>query len=64
MAIYRCAICGREVAYEGELPALYPFCRERCRMVDLGLWVREAYSVDRDLRPEDVADAPPPSRPE
>jgi hypothetical protein len=33
-------------------------------MVDLGLWFREAYSVDRDLRPEDVADAPPPSRPE
>ena len=59
MAVYRCTICGRETTYEGKLPALYPFCSERCRMVDLGLWFREAYAIDRDLTPEDVPSEPP-----
>ncbi len=62
MPAYHCDICKTEVKYEGRLPDLYPFCSERCRMVDLGLWFREAYYIDRDLAPED-ADArytPPP----
>jgi endogenous inhibitor of DNA gyrase (YacG/DUF329 family) len=54
MATYRCAICEKEIGCEGELPELYPFCSSRCRMVDLGLWLREAYSIDRDLGPEDL----------
>lgn len=55
MSTYRCSICGREVPYEGRLPALYPFCRERCRLVDLGRWLRGDYAIDRDLTPEDLA---------
>jgi uncharacterized protein len=51
---YACRICGKSVAYEGGLPALYPFCSERCQMVDLGLWLRGRYSIDRDITPEDV----------
>jgi endogenous inhibitor of DNA gyrase (YacG/DUF329 family) len=58
MASYCCAICRVEIQHEGGLPDLYPFCCERCRMVDLGLWLREAYSIDRDLTPEDVPDRP------
>ena len=56
MATYRCAICEKEIGYEGELPGLYPFCSSRCRMVDPGLWFREAYSIDRDVRPENLRD--------
>jgi len=56
MKKYRCAICGKETEYSGGLPDLYPFCSDHCRMVDLGLWFREAYSIDRDLRPEDLAE--------
>ncbi len=26
-------------------------------MIDLGLWFREAYSIDRDLTPEDLSDS-------
>jgi uncharacterized protein len=51
---YRCAICQREVQYEGPLPAVFPFCSERCRMVDLGKWLREAYTIDRELTPEEL----------
>lgn len=53
MASFRCAICEKESTYEGRLPREYPFCGERCRLVDLGRWFREQYSIDRDLRPED-----------
>jgi hypothetical protein len=55
MKSYRCAICGHAVEYAGALPALYPFCCDRCRNVDLGRWLLEQYSIDRDVTPEDVA---------
>jgi hypothetical protein len=58
---YRCAICEREVQYEGRLPRTFPFCSERCRMVDLGKWLREQYSIDRDLAPEEFPNSPPES---
>jgi hypothetical protein len=53
-SVYRCAICDREVTYEGPRPSVYPFCSARCKMVDLGKWLREDYAIDRDLTPEDV----------
>jgi hypothetical protein len=49
---YQCAICGRKVAYAGSLPSLYPFCSERCKWVDLGKWLHEEYTIDRELTPE------------
>jgi len=59
MAAYKCAVCGNEVAYEGALPRLYPFCSPRCKMVDLGRWLREQYTIDRDLTPDELDDVPP-----
>jgi endogenous inhibitor of DNA gyrase (YacG/DUF329 family) len=55
---YTCVICERTCPYDGPLPALYPFCSERCKMVDLGRWFRGMYSIDRDLLPEDAAVTP------
>ncbi len=55
MNSYRCAVCGRDVPFESGLPPLYPFCRERCRLVDLGKWLRGEYVIDRDLTPEERA---------
>lgn len=54
MKSYRCAICGHAVEYEGALPALYPFCCDRCRIVDLGRWLFEQYTIDREMLPGDV----------
>jgi endogenous inhibitor of DNA gyrase (YacG/DUF329 family) len=53
MPTYRCVICQRETSYDGPLPELFPFCSHRCRWVDLGRWLREAYTIDREARPED-----------
>lgn len=58
MSAYDCAICARRCEYAARQPDLYPFCSERCRLVDLGLWLREAYTINRDLTPEEVADLP------
>ncbi|MDA8329583.1 MAG: DNA gyrase inhibitor YacG [Betaproteobacteria bacterium] len=40
----KCPTCQRNVIWE---PAeqYRPFCSERCRMIDLGLWANESYSV-------------------
>lgn len=62
---YTCAICQRRVEYDGPLPALYPFCSPRCKLVDLGKWLRGDYAITRDLTPEERAahDQPPPDTP-
>lgn len=36
-----CPICGKPAAPR----PLAPFCSERCRQVDLGRWLTEAYAV-------------------
>jgi endogenous inhibitor of DNA gyrase (YacG/DUF329 family) len=54
MPAYRCAICRAQVQYDGPLPDLYPFCSPRCRLVDLGLWFRAAYTIDRAVSAEDL----------
>jgi endogenous inhibitor of DNA gyrase (YacG/DUF329 family) len=46
---HRCPICKR--ATDSELDKDFPFCSERCRLLDLGAWASEKYVVsdlDRD----------------
>lgn len=42
----RCPICDRRMqgASTAEWP-YFPFCSERCRLVDLGRWLGEAYTI-------------------
>jgi uncharacterized protein len=42
-----CPRCGAETdADEKEpLPAAFPFCSERCRLIDLGKWFDEEYRI-------------------
>jgi endogenous inhibitor of DNA gyrase (YacG/DUF329 family) len=41
-----CPICGRkfEVARLDDLPS-FPFCSDRCRLIDLGRWIDGAYKI-------------------
>jgi endogenous inhibitor of DNA gyrase (YacG/DUF329 family) len=41
----RCPICKKEVA-QGS--AAFPFCSERCRLVDLGNWLDGKYNLHGD----------------
>ena len=53
----RCPICKTPVADEGtDRPRTYPFCSERCKLVDLGRWLDGKYQipvVDREDRGSD-----------
>ncbi len=60
---YRCVICGRVVEFAGELPELYPFCTTRCKLIDLGRWFNEQYTIDSDV-PEDALSPPPDDAPQ
>jgi endogenous inhibitor of DNA gyrase (YacG/DUF329 family) len=47
----KCPICGKEAATE-----FFPFCSDRCRLIDLGNWADERYRIpeERDEKHEDV----------
>ncbi len=42
---FRCPICKQPVARGSEH---FPFCGERCRVVDLGHWAAEDYRIAGD----------------
>lgn len=55
----KCPICKREVAdpKPGEPFGAYPFCSERCKLVDLGRWLGGKYQIpvsDPDEEGRDV----------
>jgi endogenous inhibitor of DNA gyrase (YacG/DUF329 family) len=45
----KCPICKKDVA-KGELE--YPFCSDRCRLIDLGKWASEEYVISTPVKPE------------
>ena len=45
----KCPICKSEI--ERGNPE-YPFCSERCRMIDLGNWASEKYVISTPVKPE------------
>ena len=40
---HRCPICKR--ATDSDFDKEFPFCSERCRLLDLGAWASEKYVV-------------------
>ncbi|MFM7292298.1 MAG: DNA gyrase inhibitor YacG [Planctomycetia bacterium] len=46
-----CPVCDAAVRLEAAPSA--PFCSERCRLIDLGRWLDEAYAVPEKKRPAD-----------
>ncbi len=42
MKTLRCPICKKEVVLDA--PEV-PFCSERCRLIDLGMWANEEYRI-------------------
>lgn len=58
MCEIRCAICAK-VIERRPTNRWYPFCSDRCRMIDLGKWLAEDYRVP--VKPEEDDEAPPSS---
>ncbi len=45
---FACRTCRRRIVASGEF---FPFCSERCRLVDLGRWFEGDYKVSTSLWP-------------
>ena len=48
-----CRHCGKKLTYKvvKDLP-FFPFCSERCKLIDLGLWIEEKHRIEEPLTPE------------
>ncbi len=55
---YLCPYCRQESLREGN--KYWPFCSERCKMIDLGMWAKEEYRIPtaEQLEPSDLVSAP------
>ena len=49
----QCPICKKEVSPAN---AEFPFCSERCRIIDLGNWASEKYRIPSDAKSEEPHD--------
>jgi endogenous inhibitor of DNA gyrase (YacG/DUF329 family) len=49
----RCPVC--DAAVDLTTTPTVPFCSDRCRLVDLGRWLDEAYAVPAPRKPDDEA---------
>ena len=48
-----CRVCGKPVK---TTEATFPFCSDRCRLVDLGEWFNESYRMTRRIDEVDEVD--------
>jgi hypothetical protein len=55
-----CPICKKDVLPRVENPA-FPFCSDRCKLIDLGKWLGEEYRMPS--RPEEEEDHEKPELP-
>jgi endogenous inhibitor of DNA gyrase (YacG/DUF329 family) len=46
--ILKCPICRKPVSAGEEF---FPFCSERCKLIDLANWATEKYVVSEPLKP-------------
>jgi uncharacterized protein len=59
MARYRCPQCHKDLA---ERTKFFPFCSERCKLLDLGSWASEKFRIpaveqERGEAPEEQQDS-------
>ena len=52
---FHCSICAKEVNL-GEPD--FPFCNERCRLIDLGNWSAEKYRIATPASPQKDEEEP------
>ena len=58
---HNCPICNRSA--DSQRDAAYPFCSERCRLIDLGNWAAEKYVISRPAFDEEMLEQPLPDEP-
>ncbi|MEK6621777.1 MAG: DNA gyrase inhibitor YacG [Planctomycetota bacterium] len=48
-----CSNCNKELSYQTtkDLP-YFPFCSDRCKLIDLGAWLDEKYRIEEPMSEE------------
>jgi endogenous inhibitor of DNA gyrase (YacG/DUF329 family) len=62
----KCRYCGRRLdAADPEQRRFWPFCSDRCKMAELGLWFEDRYRIGREIGEvaDDAGAAKPPVLP-
>jgi endogenous inhibitor of DNA gyrase (YacG/DUF329 family) len=58
---FTCPTCKRRVCIRQEdhakLPRFFPFCSERCKLIDLGAWLDADYRISS--KPDEEHEGPP-----
>jgi uncharacterized protein len=57
---HQCPICRKPV--DSAIHRDFPFCSERCRLLDLGNWASEKYVVSEPLFDEEGEETPEPDK--
>jgi len=53
--VVSCPQCGKEVIWCSE-SRYRPFCSERCKLIDLGQWANEGYSIPENEQHPDQSE--------
>jgi hypothetical protein len=53
---YRCPICKKPT--DSAANADFPFCSERCKLLDLGAWASEKYVISEPVIDESFSETP------
>lgn len=55
MRTFKCPICNKEIQLErlSDQP-FFPFCSDRCKLIDLGRWIDGTYQISRELNEEEL----------
>ena len=57
----KCPICNQDLPYDlrsPNPPSYFPFCSERCKLVDLDKWLSEEYYISSPIQPPEDNDKP------
>ncbi len=51
----KCRYCEKDITYTSisDIPT-FPFCSERCQLIDLGLWLTEERSIEESLENDTI----------
>ena len=49
----KCPICKKDVTPENDF---FPFCGERCKIIDLGNWASEKYVISTPVQPDEFGE--------
>lgn len=57
MPSHACPTCKKKLEYASvsDLPD-FPFCSDRCRLVDFGRWMDEGYVISQPISPADLVE--------